>query len=197
MQITHAIRPAIWVLLGLALVGCAASNGSSSDSAAPVPQTLKDGTASEDQASAWAAKVLHANGKPDAMALQLIPGGPHTMFLFDPAQAGKSVNTYLVFRLWKSGLSYAGKLVFLDYRPAPPDADQRPRVVTYCPVNADDGLLALYTLTDAGFELTSQLTIHAGQNGVDRALYAQFFGNTPVSQILIAKTFPKSTLSTP
>jgi hypothetical protein len=187
--------PALLPLLAVFLLaGCAMDKKNITPD---VPRELQGDTATREQVLAWAASALSTSSdKLTSQGLELEPHGPRALFVCDPSQAVEGNNTYLVFLRWPSGFGYTGKIKFAAYRAVPPDADQQPRVVTYWQTSASEGNLVLYTLTEKGFKLTSQKTIHPGDGGTDegRYLYDQFFGSTPVSVVLVAKTFPVSTL---
>jgi hypothetical protein len=191
-----AVIPLVAVFL---LAGCAADKQASLP---PLPRELQEESATRQQVLDWAASVLSTTSdKLTSQGLELEPHGPRALFVCDPSQAIEGNSTYLVFLRWPSGFGYTGKIKFAAYRAVPPDADQQPRVVTYLQSSASEGNLVLYTLTERGFELTSQKTIHPGDGGTGvggagdgQYLYDQFFGSAPVSVVLVAQTFPVSTL---
>jgi len=178
------------------LLGCA-TPGKDAD-APPVPSELQHATASYEQTLAWAARVLGASDAKQLKAdhFELFAGGPRALFLSNPSAPGNGNPTHLIFQRYSRGLSYTGKLAFAAYRAAPVDADQRPRVVTFWRLTSDQGELRLYTLGDQGFELTSQVPLRPQQDQ-DAQLYDQIFNGLTLSQVLVAKTFPVSTLSKP
>ena len=156
-----------------------------------VPQEFQKGTASVEQAKAWARVMLMGDGAVVTEERELAPGSKRALFISDTSNAGTGGNLYMVFDHTPKGLRYRGDIGFGSCRAVGVDGAGRPRLVTFWHLGASEGKLELWLLTEEGFKAIQSVTIHPGDGGTaegNRILDA-FFGSRPVTEALIESTF--------
>ena len=161
-----------------------------------VPPEFRNGTATLDQAKAWARALftgMAGRGEIETEECDLTPAGRRAWFISDRSLEGVvgGNNSYMVFDQTPKGLRYLGEVSGYA-RPVPSDVSGNPRLVTYWHLGADDGTLTLWSLTSTGFESTKVLRIHPSDNSgteESKRIYDGFFGPAPVTEELVEATF--------
>jgi hypothetical protein len=164
-----------------------------------VPQEFQNGTASAEQAKAWAKVILMGSGTLVTQERELAPGGKRALFISDTSNAGTGGNFYVVFDQTANGMRYLGDIEFGSCRAVGPAASGRPRLVTYWHMSAGEGRLGLWLLTAEGFRAIKSVTIHPGDSGTveGNRIYEAFFGSKPVTEPLIETTFGVNPIERP
>ncbi|MCL2648918.1 MAG: hypothetical protein FWD61_18290 [Phycisphaerales bacterium] len=163
-----------------------------------VPPEFQNGTATLEQAKAWARSLMSdpnvTDGNIHADPYDFLPAPRHTILLWDPCNGGTGGNTYMVFEITPNGLKYLGSVGNHPSLVAP-DSHNRPRFVTYWRLGAVGGDLILYVLTSNGIRQLACKTIEPHNNDHDVAdnnaddLLRESLFTPPVSADLIARTF--------
>lgn len=158
-----------------------------------IPREFRNGTATLNQAKAWANSILMGKGRIKVDERELIPGGQKALFICDTSNAGSGGNSFLVFARGSKGLRYLGSLGGYA-RAVPPDPLGKPRLVAYWRWGGGQGQASLVLLTPNGFA-TIAATHASGDDGAskdDKRTYHLLFGKAPVSQNTLVAIFGKA-----
>ncbi len=157
------MRLKLWLQLTLlAVVGCGCQHQGNIGAAHDqnrLSATLREGTATAEQAETWAREVLIGSGPIDSKERNLTSDGFPARFCCYRGMAGSGGNAYAVFLSGPRGYRYVGILEFGEYCILPSDSQKRPRVATLWFEGIGEGILSVHVLTENGLDEALQRTV--------------------------------------
>lgn len=156
-----------------------------------VPPEFRNGTASLDQARAWAKVMLDGSGEIRVAEEELIPGGRKGIFIYNTSLGGSGGNFFMVFDKTPNGFLYLGDLYFGKYWASPPDAKGHLRAVTYWHMSVSEGILSLWVRKGSAYKEVRKITVHPGYDWTteDKRIYNSLSSGNHVSDSWIETTF--------